>query len=61
MIRKSLQLPSFKLEDKVIVVTEYIDHDMFWIKGTIKADMKLDISTDSSKEGIETAMRSRVG
>ena len=59
--KEELQLSSFKLEDKVIVVTEYIDHDMFWIKDILKADMKLNISADSSnEEEIETAMRVRV-
>jgi len=58
--KEELQLPSFKLEDKVIVVTEYIDHDMFWIKDVIKPDMKLNISVDSSEEEIETAMCGRV-
>lgn len=56
------ELPPFKLEDKVIIITEYFDHDMFWIKGTLKADMKLDISADSysSEEEIESAMCGRV-
>jgi hypothetical protein len=58
--KEELQLPSFKLEDKVIVVTEYIDHDMFWIKDVLKTDMKLNISADSSEEEIETAMCGRV-
>lgn len=58
--KEGLQLPSFKLEDKVIVVTEYFDHDMFWIKDILKADMKLGISVDSSKEEIEAAMCGRV-
>lgn len=58
--KEGLQLPSFKLEDKVIVVTEYFDHDMFWIKDVLKTDMKLDISADSSEEEIETAMCGRV-
>ena len=55
-----VQLTHFKLESKVIIATEYIDHDMFWIKDTIKADMKLPIFADSSEEEIETAMCGRV-
>lgn len=58
--KEESQLSSFKLEDKVIVVTDYIDHDMFWIVELIKADMELNIPTDSSKEDIETAMCGRV-
>ena len=58
--KEGLQLSSFKLEDKVIVVTEYFDHDMFWIKDVLKADMKLGISVDSSKEEIEATMCGRV-
>jgi hypothetical protein len=54
--KKGLQLSSFNLENKVIVVNEYFDHDMFQIKDIIKPDMKLDISADSSEEEIETAM-----
>jgi len=57
---EELQLSSFKIDDKVIVVTDYIDHDMFWIVSLIKADMELNISADSSKEEIETAMCGRV-
>jgi hypothetical protein len=48
------------LENKVIVVNEYFDHDMFQIKDIIKPDMKLDISADSSEEEVETAMLGRV-
>ena len=55
-----LQLSSFKIEDRIIVVTDYIDHDMFWIVELIKADMELNIAADSSKEEIETAMCGRV-
>lgn len=55
-----LQLSSFKIEDRIIVVTDYIDHDMYWIVELIKADMELNIPADSSKEEIETAMCSRV-
>lgn len=58
--KKGLQLSSFKMEDKVIVVNEYFDHDQFWIKDIIKPDMKLDISADSSEEEIESAMCGRV-
>lgn len=50
----------FKIEDRMIVVTDYIDHDMFWIVSLIKADMELNIPADSSKEEIETAMCGRV-
>jgi hypothetical protein len=59
--KEELPLPSsFKIEDRIIVVTDYIDHDMFWIVSLIKADMELNISADSSKEEIETAMCGRV-
>jgi len=58
--KEGLQLSSFKMEDKVIVVNEYFDHDQFWIKDIVKPDMKLDISADSSEEEIETAMCGRV-